>query len=327
MLLLLSASKKWSARRKTAPLIHNFCAARQNELLFTYRDGSSGNGDQIFNVYDLKTKTWKRLLDKPLTDGEGQRNAYFNGPLRGPDGYFHLSWMWRETPDAATNHDLSYARSKDLLRWEDGAGKPLVLPIKLKDSPIVDAVPVGGGIINPNNKLGFDDKGRVTITYHKNDAAGNTQPWTARLENGTWKLYQIADWPYHWAFGGGGSLIGEIGIGPVTKEADGTLTQAYRHIKFGSGTWLLDPQNLRPIGKVQKQNTPPEIGKIEGRFDGLKVKTSGDLGSSDKPELRYILRWETLEANRDKPREGPLPEPSMLRLYAVKTISESAPQK
>ncbi len=229
-----------------------FLRGPQNELLFTYRDGSSGNGDQIFNVYDLKTKTWKRLLDKPLTDGEGQRNAYFNGPLRGPDGYFHLSWMWRETPDAATNHDLSYARSKDLLRWEDGAGKPLVLPIKLKDSPIVDAVPVGGGIINPNNKLGFDDKGRVTITYHKNDAAGNTQPWTARLENGTWKLYQIADWPYHWAFGGGGSLIGEIGIGPVTKEADGTLTQAYRHIKFGSGTWLLDPQNLRPIGKVQR---------------------------------------------------------------------------
>ena len=96
-------------------------------------------------------------------------------------------------------------------------------------------------------------------------------------------------------------------------------SQSLRHIKFGSGTWLLDPQNLHAIGKVQKQKTPPELGKIEGAFEGLKVKTAGDSGVSDKPDEHYILRWETLEANRDKPREGPLPEPSMLRLYLVKT--------
>jgi hypothetical protein len=36
-----------------------------------------------------------------------------------------------------------------------------------------------------------------------------------------------------------------------------------------------------------------------------------------------MLRWETLESNRDAPRPGPLPPPSMLRLYAVKTIIEN----
>ena len=110
--------------------------------------------------------------------------------------------------------------------------------------------------------------------------------------------------------------------GAVTKEADGSLTQSYRHIKFGSGTWLLDPDTLRAIGKVQKQGTPPELGKIEGKFEGLKVKITGDSGISDKPDQRYILRWETLDANRDRPREGPLPEPSMLRLYAIKTVTK-----
>ncbi len=110
-----------------------------------------------------------------------------------------------------------------------------------------------------------------------------------------------------------------ISFGPVTKEADGSLTQSYRHIEFGGGTWLLDPNTLRAIGKVQKQNTPPELGKIEGKFEGLKVKTVGDPGVSAKPGQRYILRWETLDANRDQPRKGALPEPSMLRLYAVKT--------
>ena len=133
-------------------------------------------------------RTWKRLLDKPLTDGEGERNAYFDGPVQGPDGWFHLAWVWRESPDAATNHDLSYARSKDLRHWENAAGKPLTLPIRMTDGVIVDPVPQNGGMINGNTRVGFDDKGRVTISYHKHDAAGNTQPWNARLENGDMEI-------------------------------------------------------------------------------------------------------------------------------------------
>ncbi|CAF4056115.1 unnamed protein product, partial [Adineta steineri] len=101
--------------RTTYPI---FMRGPENEFIFTYRTGMSGNGNQIFNLYNLKTKIWKRLLDKPLTDGEGKRNAYFDGPIKGPDGYFHLVWVWRESPDASSNHDLSYARSKDLISWE-----------------------------------------------------------------------------------------------------------------------------------------------------------------------------------------------------------------
>ncbi len=40
------------------------------ELIFTYRDGRSGNGNQIYNVYDVEKKQWRRLLDEPLTDGK-----------------------------------------------------------------------------------------------------------------------------------------------------------------------------------------------------------------------------------------------------------------
>jgi alpha-L-rhamnosidase len=62
------------------------------------------------------------LFDGPLLDGEGERSAYSSGPQRGPDGRFHLLWMWRETPDAMTNHTLSYARSRDLIHWETSSG-------------------------------------------------------------------------------------------------------------------------------------------------------------------------------------------------------------
>jgi len=106
-----------------------FLRGPANELIFTYRDGSSGNGDQIFNVHDDRARTWKRLLDKPLTSGEGLMNAYFVGPVRGPDGFFHLCWVWRDTGDCASNHDLSYARSRDLVHWEKSNGQPLKLPV------------------------------------------------------------------------------------------------------------------------------------------------------------------------------------------------------
>lgn len=303
-------------QRTTYP---KFLCGPEGKLIFMYRDGSSGDGNQVINQYDLKTKTWKRMLEHPLTDGEGQRNAYFTGPVLGPDGYFHLSWVWRETPDASTNHDLSYARSKNLIDWETAGGKSLRLPIRLNDGAIVDPIPVQGGIINGNHRIGFDTANRVILSYHKNDAQGHTQPWNARWENGAWKFSQITDWPWTWEFSGGGTLGFGIHIGAVTAETDGTLTQSYRHEKFGGGTWQLDPQTLKSTGKISKRATPSGLGRIEGNFPGLQVRTKGDDGDSPEATTRYMLRWETLEANRDKPRPEPWPSPSMLRIYHIKS--------
>jgi hypothetical protein len=317
--------EKMIGREEQRVTYPRFFHGPNGEFLFTYRDGGSGNGNQIYNIYDAKTKTWKRLLDTPLTDGEGKRNAYMDGPVKGPDGWFHLAWVWRETPDAASNHDLCYARTKDLLHWETGAGKPLRLPITLENSEIVDPVLENGGMINGNTKLGFDNLGRVTISYHKYDAAGNTQPWTARLESGVWKRYQITDWPSRWDFGGNGTLEFGIHLGPVHRENDGRLTQTFHHFKFGDGTWAIDPQTLRAVGTIHYETKPPELARIEGAFPDLQVNWADNSGASGEPDLRYALRWETLEANRDQPREGQLPPPSMLRLYAIKSVTQAKP--
>lgn len=84
-----------------------FMVGSDGQLLFMYRSGRSGNGRSFFNRYDLASQTWSRFLDTPLFDGEELRNAYPIGPLKGPDGKFHIIWVWRDTPDCATNHDLS----------------------------------------------------------------------------------------------------------------------------------------------------------------------------------------------------------------------------
>jgi len=157
-------------------------------------------------VYDVETETWRRLAESPLFSGGGKMNAYFVGPAQDKSGAFHICWVWRNTPDCATNHDLCYARSKDLVHWETSAGRPLSLPITLATAEVVDPVPPGGGMINGNTKVGFDADGRPVISYHKFDAQGKTQLYNARRETGGWRIYQISDWDYRWEFQGGGTL-------------------------------------------------------------------------------------------------------------------------
>ena len=262
-------------------------------------------------------------MDTPLTDGRGLMNAYPVGPSPGPDGYYHLCWVWRDTPDCSTNHDPSYARSKDLVHWETATGKPISLPMTLDSKGlIVDPVPANGGIINGNTKLGFDSKQRPVLSYHKFDDDGNTQLYNARLEDGRWNIYQTSNWDYRWYFQGGGSIPFEIRVSPVVLEEDGSLTQAYSHSKHGSGVWKLDEKTLRPIGKVARQRRwPSELSKPESDFPGMQVKLQSDSGNSGDPEIRYFLRWETLGSNRDRPRRE-VPPPSMLRLCKVRYIRQ-----
>jgi len=296
-----------------------FLRGANGELIFVYRDGGSGNGSRYFNVYDPSTKTWRRLLDQPLFSGQGKMNAYFQGPVRDEQGVFHFCWVWRDTPDCATNHHLSYVRSKDLVHWETSDGKPLVLPITIDNAEVVDPVPPGGGMINGNTRLGFDTQGRVVIAYHKFDADGKTQLYNARRETDGWKVYQTSDWNYRWEFGGGGSIGFEIRVGAVTVEPDGTLSQRYSHVKHGSGNWLLDEATLKPIGQARRRDAlPREISRLESSRPGMDVRTAHDLGRSDRPGVRYVLRWETLPSNRDRAHPGDPPKPSMLRVYRLR---------
>lgn len=53
-----------------------FMHTKNRELIFHYRDGVSGNGNEIYNLYSCQTKSWSRMIDVPLTDGQGKMNAY-----------------------------------------------------------------------------------------------------------------------------------------------------------------------------------------------------------------------------------------------------------
>ena len=307
--------------RMTYPV---FLRDRAGRLIFRYRNGRSGSGDDLYNVYDEKTRSWSCLIDQPLTSGRGRMNAYCSVPTSGPDGRFHMVWVWRDTPDCASNHDISYARSDDLVHWTDSTGHPLALPITVETGEIVDPVPPGGGLINMNRELGFDNAGRPVVTYHKYDAQGDLQIYAARHQSNAWKIVQTSDWKgYRWNFSGGGSIVAEVRIGAVRPLGAGQLALNY-HYPRGSGVWVLDEQTLAPIPGATLPRAesllPPLFAKVDSSFPGLKKQIRSDAGEAP-PGRRFALTWETLEANRDRPHDPPLPAPSMLRVIEVPTGS------
>lgn len=289
-----------------------FFSDPKGDLIFTYRDGGSGNGNQIYNRYDPDSGEWSRLLDQPLMDGKGEMNAYLHGPVLGPDNYYHLIWVWRDTPDAATNHDISYTRSKDLIHWEKSDGSPQTLPITIDNGEIIDPVPPGGGMINGNTVIGFDLDQRPVVSYHKYDPNGHTQIYNARPNNNGWQIHQATDWNFRWDFGGRGSIVNRVGLSPIAHE-DGQLTQRFWIDTVGTQKYLLDPDQLSALEQLPYDKGYPEnLEVVRSTFPGMEVQTKAERTEDG---TLYLLRWETLGRNRDRPRTGPLPEASPLVLY------------
>jgi hypothetical protein len=234
------------------------------------------------------------------------------------DNWYHVWWVWRDTPDCATNHDLSYMKSPDLKNWYNAFGEPVKLPATIRNrSLIVDPVPPGGGIINLSARLCLDENNKPVFIYHKYGPAGNLQLFVARMKGNGWVYRQITDWDYRWEFSGGGSIVFDVRLKNFLRRDDGYYEFSYWHVKQGNNTLLLDG-DLNIAGKVLKSETFGETAGVEGGFPGLEVRTAEDIGKAEEEGVRYLLKWESLSNNRDRPRPEPWPGPSKLYLYELK---------
>lgn len=293
----------------------------QNRLLFGYRDGGSGNGNQIWNVYDPQTRAWSRLLDKPLFDGQGLMNAYPVGPTRSADGFFHIAWVWRDTPDCKTNHDLSYARSKDLRVWETSDGKELTLPITLQTGEIVSATPIDHGLLNSHVRLNFDRENRPVIVYTLYDDQGRLQIWTARREAERWRYTQATHWDLNWHFSGGGSIDSELSFSGASVAPEGKLSISWtRYDNNTHGVIYLDEKTMEPCEapKVEKPRRPEydaEAAAALAKVDSSDARLHSVSRTIDVKGERWVFRWEAPRPNRDRPQPDGAPEPTKLRVF------------
>ncbi|MEO5917363.1 MAG: BNR-4 repeat-containing protein [Luteolibacter sp.] len=153
-----------------------FIPTPNGKLLFTHRFGSSGGGDEVLYEYDGTTHAWSRpgqyttrtgSYTGTLTTGV-DRNAYFDNTIFDSNGRLHATWCWRETPDAASNHDVLYAYSDDVGRtWKNQLGNTVAVTgtsfISVNSPGIIGwSVPQKRNYIN-NSAMTVDRQGRVHV--------------------------------------------------------------------------------------------------------------------------------------------------------------------
>ncbi len=270
-------------------------------LAFMYRSGVSGAGSDLVNVFD--GSRWQRLAAGALfavPAGSASASAYPTDPVRGPDGYIHVAWVWRRTADASTSFQVAYARSRDFLHWETASGKPLALPFGPGQGDIIDNAPEHSGLWNGVN-VGFDPAGQPIVSYVKFDAAGNSQLYDARPSAKGWQVVQVSDWHDRWDISGYGSLIAQVRQWPV-ESSSGTLTQEVRHWKAGHFDFVLDPASLRPIAtRPSHQLLPAALLRPSSGVAGFAplVVAAHRAGPGGAP-AKFILRWEAQSSDRDE---------------------------
>jgi hypothetical protein len=314
-LTTLERVDRMTGERETRTTYPQFFNNDTGDLCFRYRDGGSGNGSDLYNIYDPATRTWRSLIETSLLEGEGERSAYASSPKIGPDGRFHMIWMWRETPDALTNNNLSYARSRDLVHWETSQGKPLELPITRAEGEVIDPAAPGEGLINMCYSFGFDGEQRPVAAYHRFDEEGNSQAFVARPDSdGKWRIRQISKWDFRWDFSGNGSQLRQVSLGQPTPDADGNLIVNYSTKKAGSGRWRIDGKTLELLERLPKERGKQSLKPKQrgSEFPGIENRST----SSTSNGTQWVLRWQTLGPNRDLEVRD-VPPPSELRLYEI----------
>lgn len=179
-----------------------FFNLENGKLLFAYRSGESGRGNMVLNEYNPSTQKWIQLQDN-LLDGEEQRSAYWQ-LYADQNGDLHLSWVWRETWDVATNHDMAYAVSRDGGKnWEKSDGTSYTLPITEAAAEVAWSIPQNSELIN-QTAITADKAGQPYIATYWN-AGDIPQYKIIYLENGEWKLTDTQFLETGFSLSGGGT--------------------------------------------------------------------------------------------------------------------------
>lgn len=183
-----------------------FYRLSNGDLLFAYRDGSSGRGNLVINRYDVSSGQWSRLQDV-LIDGENERNAYWQ-IFVGADDKIHISWVWRETWMVETNHDLCYACSSDGGKtWQRSDSTDYVLPITEATAEIAWTIPQNSELINQTS-MSTDTQGHPYIATYWRDSDSDVPQYRLVWHNGTeWKQRQISNLSTPFSLSGGGTKM------------------------------------------------------------------------------------------------------------------------
>ncbi len=236
------------------------------DLLFFFREGESGQGNLVINRYDHKAHTWRRVHES-LIDGEGQRNAYWQASLD-EKGSIHLSWVWRETSDVATNHDLCYAFSDDEgITWKKSTGERYTLPIKQDAAEYAWRVPQQHELINQTSMTADASGNPFIATYWREASDSVPQYRVVYHDDKGWHMVQVSHRRTPFSLRGGGTKRIPVSRPQVVADDKGRISLIYRDRERGGRVTVSTCDNIRDGSWIATDATVDDVGAWEPTFD------------------------------------------------------------
>jgi hypothetical protein len=284
-----------------------FFKLANGNLILMYRDGASGNGNLVVNHYDTKSKTWSQMHAN-LISGENERNAYWQACVDG-SGSIHISWVWRETGDVATNHDLCYARSDDGGKtWKKSDGSDYALPITASTAEIAMKIPQKHELINQTSMCTDDEGHPMIATYFRPEGQTVPQYFLIHNDGSGWRSSQVSQRKAPFSLSGGGSKQIPISRPQVfARIADGKtgVSMIFRDAERDSRVSVAHCDDLKDPKWTTKDLTDFTVRYWEPSYDHIRWQRDGVLdlyvqmngqGDGEKlenipPQKAQVLEW------------------------------------
>lgn len=238
-------------------------------LIFMYRDGMSGSGNLVINRYNYRAKRWNQVQNN-LLDGENKRNAYWQACVD-RKGTIHLAWVWRETWDVASNHDLCYARSHDKgVTWETSMGEDYSLPINAGNAEYALKIPQNSELINQTS-ISTDRNNRPYIASYWREADSEVPQFHVVYHDGKeWHDMNLGFRQEPFSLSGGGTKRIPISRPQILVKGKGKkahLTLLFRDEERGSKVSAAQCKDVRSNKWVVTDWTDMSVGSWEPSYD------------------------------------------------------------
>lgn len=162
-------------------------------LLFTYRSGVSGNGDQCLNRYDTVMSTWTQVAC-PLIDGLSTSSPYMAPPRVDTSGNLHL--VWTNRVGGIFNYGIFTALYNPTANtFKDGSGLPLTPPFDHTTNQgevvVPDSVRVSNVGLNILPNVGVTDN---RLIVYLREVGDTWEVFSAHNNDGTdWTSKQLSN--------------------------------------------------------------------------------------------------------------------------------------
>ena len=183
------------------------------DLLFLYRDGTSGNGQACIKWYSSRSDEWSDIEPCALSGiglGPWSSSPYWNTPVAGPDSRLHLGFTWRTQSVGESglinNINIDYAYSDDFAAtWMTSRGKQLQLPITPVNSETVLPISPASNLINQSGAA-IDSAGFPHYVFYSDDLSGIPQYQHLWFDGEGWRHSYLTARVEPFKLEGGGTL-------------------------------------------------------------------------------------------------------------------------